>query len=109
RGGDRLDRGYAAAVRGDSARYDLDLDDDQCYGFDPAGALCGGGAANRGRCDAAERDNSERYFEGVYRAGDVYLSGCACDAAGDGHLCMGGRRGAGVEYDLDLRLPHARG
>ena len=39
----------------------------------------------------AEWDDSERYFEGVHCAGDVHLSGGACDAAGDGYLCVGGR------------------
>ncbi len=57
----------------------------------------------------AEWDDSERYFEGVHCAGDLYLSGDACDAAGDGYLRVGGGRGSGVEYDLDLRLSHARG
>ena len=40
--------------------------------------------------EEAERDGAERHPEGVHREGDVHLSGEACDAAGDGYLCVGG-------------------
>ena len=59
--------------------------------------------------DAAERHDPERHPQGVHRARHVHLSAGPEPRAHRRDLPLLRRRGAELESDLDLRLPHSRG
>ena len=103
-----FDRGHGAPVRGDSSRPGHHLDDDQLDRRDSPGALCPGGEKARRRCAQALGHHPERHPEGIHRPRDVHLS--AAPRAAHHHRCirLGWARAAGMEHDLDQRVPHPR-
>ena len=74
RRGDRLDRGHGHAVRRDSARPRVDVDDHQRHRDHPARAVRRGGEAAGHRAAGAVRHGAERHPQGVRRARHLHLS-----------------------------------
>ena len=109
RRGDRYRRGHARAARRHSARQGLDVDDDQRHGVDAARDVHRRGRRAGHRARQAERHDPERHPQGVHRARHVHLSARAEPRADRRDLPLLRRRGAELESDLDLRLPHSRG
>ena len=57
--------------------------------------------------EAARRNHSERYSEGVHGTQHVYLPTATFDADCFGHLFLHVGKHAEVQFDLDFRLSHA--
>ena len=96
-------------IDGHPARPRLHLHDDQLHGGDSARIP----ARRRQRAgrflERAVGNDPERHPEGVRRPRNVHLSAPALARADDRHLRVLRPRGAAVEHDLDLRVPHPRG
>ena len=105
----RFARRHGDALRGDSARRGLDVDDHQLARGDAARVLSLRRRGARRAAREAARDDPDRHPQGVHRAEGVDLPARAVDAARHRHdrvLCTGD---AALASDLDLRLPHPRG
>ena len=76
---------HGAPLRGDPARRDHNLDDDQLAGRDPARDVPGRCREAGRRVRSGRRDPSERHLEGVHRPEGVHLPARALDAAGGRH------------------------
>ena len=102
-------RRHGDAVRRDSARRGLDVDDDQRPRDHPL-VLLHRGRREAGRLEReASRHDPERHPEGVHGAARVGLSHRARAAPHRRLLRVGRDARSAVEYDLDLGLPHSRG
>ncbi len=109
---DRLDRGHGGALRQDSARSRVDVDDDQFDRHHSAGALRVGRAApgrGAGRAVGPGGNNPERHPEGVRRPRHVHLPAAPFPPHRHRHLRVLRARAAQLEHDFDQRLPHPRG
>ncbi len=91
------------------ARPGIDVDDDQCHGDHPAGALRRRGAPPGGRPGGPGGNGAERHPQGVRRPRHLHLSAPALAQDRHRHLRVLRARAAAVEHDLDQRLSHPRG
>ena len=83
RSSDRLDRGHATPVRGNSPRSRDDFDDDQRHGADPPGALSRSRRGTGRLLGASRRNGAERHPQGVCRARHLHLPARAVSPPGD--------------------------
>ena len=104
----RFDRRHGGAVRPDSARPRVDLDDDQRDRDHPARAVSRGRAAAGCRGVGALGHDPERHPQGVRRARHLHLPAARVAAHRHRHFCVLRARAAELEHDFDQRLSHPR-
>ena len=101
--------GHGDAVRGNSTRQGLHVDDDQRTRADPVLFLhCGGREAGRAGVEDP-RHRAERHPEGVHGAACLVLPDRAGTASHRRRLRVECAARAAVQHDLDFRLSHSRG
>ena len=102
RGLDRHARRHAHRLRGDPARRDLHVDDDQRAGDGAAGAVLAGRRGAGLPAGRAAGNDPERRAQGVHRARELHLPARGHDAADDRSLRILQGVRPEVEHHLDL-------